>query len=294
MGNSRYEFINSLQGTYTNQLLYLASSRFENDWNSTRHAHTCAEMFFCIDGRGRFFIQDEIFDVTDGDVVLINANVEHTEQSFSDSPLEYIVLGVSGLEFSHANKRGYDSLRFQPQREIVQNYLNAILHEVSLRELHYAEACQYILGLLLIQVQRLSDVSIGNTGVESAHPVNKNAAWAKHYIDEHYSEDLTLDRIAAIVRMNKYSLGHLFRESFGFSPINHLIRRRLEEAKHLLGNSDLSVSQIAEVLNFSSLSYFSQRFHSKVGMSPKAYRESVNGLERKGQDVSIDVFKGTQ
>ena len=114
---------------------------------------------------------------------------------------------------------------------------------------------------------------MGSVDVGDNRPINKNAVWVKQYIDEHYNENLTLDALADIVRMNKYSLGHLFQKAYGVSPINYMINRRILEAKHLLESTDHSVSQIAEILNFSSLSYFSQRFRKLTGMSPKEHRE---------------------
>ncbi len=273
MSNSRYEFLPQTQGLPPCQLLYLASSRFENDWHSIRHSHTCAEMFFCTGGSGRFLIQDETLRVAGGNLVLINANVEHTEQSLRDSPLAYTVLGVDGLEFHSASPRGYALLDYAPRRKEVLALLEVLQREATHREAHYADACQSVLQLLLVELQRLSNTRVGSVDVGDNRPINKNAVWVKQYIDEHYNENLTLDALADIVRMNKYSLGHLFQKAYGVSPINYMINRRILEAKHLLESTDHSVSQIAEILNFSSLSYFSQRFRKLTGMSPKEHRE---------------------
>ena len=282
MSNSRFEFMMPSEGTPSYQLLYIASSRFENDWHSIRHSHTCAEMFFCTDGRGRFLIQDEILDVSAGDLVLINANVEHTEQSFSDHPLEYTVLGIAGLEFQNGTPWGHTLLNYTPYREETSFYLKMLVHEAAHREIHYGEVCHNILSLLLIELQRLSDTRVSTIQEDESRPVNKNAVWIKQYIDEHYGDDLTLDQLADIVRMNKYSLGHLFQKAYGVSPINYMINRRIWEGKRLLESTDHSISQIAEILNFSSLSYFSQRFKKITGLSPKDYRDRFqNSLDSK-------------
>ena len=61
----------------------------------------------------------------------------------------------------------------------------------------------------------------------------------------------------------------------GCSPISYLLARRIAEGKHLLENSNYSVSQISLSLGFSSPSYFTQRFKKAVGLSPLEYRWSV-------------------
>jgi AraC-like DNA-binding protein len=78
--------------------------------------------------------------------------------------------------------------------------------------------------------------------------------------------------------MNKYYLSHAFKREYGVSPINYMITRRIEESKYLLAETDLSMSQIAQLLGFSSLSYFSQVFRKTQGISPMEYRHNAREL----------------
>ena len=72
--------------------------------------------------------------------------------------------------------------------------------------------------------------------------------------------------------MNKYYLSHAFKREYGISPISYMISRRIDESKYLLAETDLSMSQIAQLLGFSSLSYFSQVFRRTQGIAPMEYR----------------------
>ena len=80
------------------RLLYVSRAQYSGDWNSSLHTHGCAELFFITGGHGRFRTQREEFPVAIHDAVIVNANIPHTEVSQLDSPLEYTVLGVEGLE----------------------------------------------------------------------------------------------------------------------------------------------------------------------------------------------------
>ena len=85
---------------------------------------------------------------------------------------------------------------------------------------------------------------------------------------------LTLEQLAEEAHMNKYYLSHAFKREYGVSPIHYMIGRRIEESKYLLAETDLSMSQIAQLLGFSSLSYFSQVFRRTQSLSPMEYRQS--------------------
>ena len=102
---------------------------------------------------------------------------------------------------------------------------------------------------------------------------SRECEFIRRYIDNHFKEDLNLDHLARLAHLNKYYLSHSFRREFGTSPINYLISRRVEESRFLLRKTDYSLSLIAEILGFSSLSYFSQSFHRVEGISPTEYRK---------------------
>jgi AraC-like DNA-binding protein len=107
---------------------------------------------------------------------------------------------------------------------------------------------------------------------------NRQCAAVRRYIDLHFKESLTLDQLAQEAHMNKYYLSHAFKREYGVSPINYMISRRIEESKYLLAETDLSMSQIAQLLGFCSLSYFSQVFRRSQNISPMEFRQSTRSM----------------
>lgn len=278
MSSYRFDFITAPTSDKPYQLLYVASSCYDKDWNSLMHTHKCTELFYCVHGRGQFRTPDGTFDVKKDDLVIINADVEHAESSMASHPLEYLVLGVQGLNFRFDSARGdagYDVLNFEQNRDELLFYLQSILREVDTQEFRYEDMCQRILEILLIQVQRFANVKICTSlpAAEKQHSTNRNCALIRQYIDEHFSEPITLDTLAQMVHINKYHLVRTFQKEYGITPINYLIERRLEESRFMLKNTNYSASQIVSLLGFSSSSYFSQCFRRKEHMSPSQYRE---------------------
>jgi mannose-6-phosphate isomerase-like protein (cupin superfamily) len=78
----------------TAKLLNVASAKYGGDWHSVPHTHNHTELFFIVSGKGQFLIQDQVFPVDANNLVIINPNVPHTEDSLNAQPLEYIVLGM--------------------------------------------------------------------------------------------------------------------------------------------------------------------------------------------------------
>ena len=103
----------------------------------------------------------------------------------------------------------------------------------------------------------------------------------KQYIDLHYQENITLDELSRLTYVNKYYLVHAFKKYIGLSPINYLISKRVEEAKVLLETTNYSVSQISDIVGFSSQSYFSQVFKKTMGTTPFEIRKKKR--EEKSQ-----------
>lgn len=253
------------------RLSYISKTQYSQEWNSNLHTHGCAEMFFITEGHGRFRTQHEEFPVAIHDLVVVNAHVLHTELSQLDSPLEYIVLGVEGLE-TMGGAKGYTMLHLHGGWKELMGCLELMLQEASEARSGYEEVCRHLLEVTLIRLGRQEELSLEPESSDSR--VSRECGLVRRYIDNHFKENLSLDQLAQLAHVNKYYLAHAFRREFGASPINYLISRRVEESRFLLRETDHSLSLIAQMLGFSSASYFSQCFRRVEGVSPIEYRRA--------------------
>lgn len=94
----------------------------------------------------------------------------------------------------------------------------------------------------------------------------------REFIDTHYAEKITLDRLSEEFSINKYYLERIFKEQFGISIINYLSGIRITHAKQLLRFSDKSIEQVGFACGISPLYYFSRMFKQTEGISPSEYR----------------------
>ena len=252
------------------KLLNITWAQYSSEWNSTMHAHRHAEMFFIMSGSGSFQLQRHSFPVSGRSLVIINPGVMHGEQSDPGSPMEYIVLGVENLEMA-ANEQGYALTIFHRDWDAISSCLRLMLQEARSKQDGYSQVCQRLTEIILLRILRRRGMSLASE--EFAQDDSRECGIVRRYIDEHFKESITLDQLAELAHINKYYLVHAFRKTYGTSPINYLISRRIQESRFLLTNSNHSLSQIARILGFSSLSYFSQSFHRAEGVSPMEYRK---------------------
>ncbi len=105
---------------------------------------------------------------------------------------------------------------------------------------------------------------------------NKIIKNAINYINEHFRENVSLERIADYVHMSKIYFRKQFIEATGMSPHEYVKQQRISEAKKQLFISLDSISDIAYNSGFSSQSYFNYVFKKETGTSPKNYREKTS------------------
>ena len=256
----------------TAKLLNVASAKYGGDWHSVPHTHNHAELFYIVGGKGQFLIEDHLYPVNTNHLVIINPNVTHTEVSLNAQPLEYIVLGIEGVELSITeNSNGQFCILDHFESMDITSCLRNILREMELKQPGYEDICQAFMEILIIRLMRSTGLSVPSEPQNFVG--NHQCAAVRRYIDHHFKESLTLDQLAEEAHMNKFYLSHAFKQEYGISPINYMISRRLEESKYLLAETDLSMSQIAQLLGFSSLSYFSQVFRRTQESTPMEYRQ---------------------
>lgn len=273
MSHNRYILnINNMDAIRSGlKLLNVGSARYGGDWHSVPHTHHYAELFYVVSGRGLFQIENEQYPVTTQQLIIVNPNVIHTEVSYQSSPLEYIVLGIEGLEFTPdaREESRFQILDYRDNGSIL-TCLRNILTETENALPGFETICRAYMEILIVHLMRDTKFHLTSDPLPSS---SSQCAAVRRYIDSHFKEQLTLEHLAEIAHINKYYLAHSFKEEFGISPISYQLSRKIEESCYLLQQTNMSLSEIAQVLGFSSSSYFSQIFRKAKNISPSDYRK---------------------
>jgi len=128
-----------------------------------------------------------------------------------------------------------------------------------------------------------ADLAAAASGASAEHAAGESSGGRKkygmkfvtvcNYINEHCTEDLTLDKIASIAGFSKYHFSRLFKQFTGVSFYKYLNQKRIACAQKLLLNPDMSITEITFQSGFTSLSAFIRMFKIFNRCTPSEYRQ---------------------
>jgi AraC family transcriptional regulator len=99
------------------------------------------------------------------------------------------------------------------------------------------------------------------------------------YINDHLSQNISLEELAQELSMSKYYFCKLFKQSIGLSPYQYLIQQRVERAKELLHRDKLNIAEVALAVGFCDQSSLSKHLKRLTGLTPKQLQNRKRSQE---------------
>ncbi len=258
------------------------------------HNHDFCELVLVRCGKGKFLLEKMQYDISAGDVFLIDAQEEHGYSDQGD--LELCGFQFNADAFLDRNSDllhlpGYSVLfhfeiafrqnhKFRSKLHLDKNQLLQACYIITAIEKEYQEqqpgyhtmvTCHF--GLL---VGFLARQYVGPFTPETFEVMNLAKVTA--YIQQNYQQPITLDELAKVACMSKNSLLRAFNRYYRDTPIAYLIDLRIRKASALLKLHDYSITEIAYIVGFSESSYFTRQFYRVHGMSPRQYRARTKSI----------------
>lgn len=130
------------------------------------------------------------------------------------------------------------------------------------------------LKLETLLIELIRGVKVDGT-LDSAYPSDLKITDIYNYITENYKENITLNEICFLFSTNKTSVCYSFKKIYGITVVSYINMLKVKEAKKLMREGKMNLTQIAESLGFSSLHYFSRVFRKYEEKSPTDYIETI-------------------
>lgn len=262
---------------------YNQNSQWVMDRN---HFHEGFEILLSLtDAEGSFFIEDHLYPLKKGSLLLINDAVLHHSVVNNDAIYSRFVLHFSKdtLEAVSSPQTNFlDKLEHLPQycllNEEKLNLLTAMFiacepHEVNKFGYDIKRKMAFI-NILLFVIEELDDPD----KLQPAMPTNfVKVMPILRFIQTHITKELSLDEIADQFFISKYHLCHMFKEATGFTVNNYIINYRILKARELLRKGE-SVQATAEQTGFKSYSHFIRTFTKLTQVSPGQYMRSYRDV----------------
>jgi AraC family transcriptional regulator len=116
--------------------------------------------------------------------------------------------------------------------------------------------------------------SLATMAPRSAGLTSAQLGAVRDFIHAHLAEDISLSELAAVVGLSAFHFSRQFKRAIGVTPYRHVLEVRTEHAKHLMRDTALPLSEVAQMSGFSSGSQFSKSFADIVGVSPRDFRRA--------------------
>ncbi|MEG1847165.1 MAG: AraC family transcriptional regulator [Lachnospiraceae bacterium] len=253
----------------------------------TLHSHDCWEINYVESGSGKYFVDNQVLDMEEGDVYLFNNLSKHMAVSEAGMSLLVIVFRPTLIWMSqdeyHQLLPFYEQNDYfaSPQDRLNQNYLEVIdllgriQKEWNQRKIGYELMIRALLLSLLGMLYRYcSEKENVNGRMKEFQKRFEKIRGILTFLQKHYTEDITLEQISKETFLSKSYINTNFPKVMECTLFEYVDFLRVNQSCMLLKTSDYSITQIATLCGFNSSSYFNRVFKRLMGVSPKDYSKN--------------------
>ena len=271
-----------LENNSLRRVLVECQLREEGFVMSSHHCHSFFEIYYVDRGNCRFMVENNIYDLHQGDFLLIPPDVLHYTR-YLDGPCKKYGIYFRSDDISpqvSAAMPGGSSF-FQETRIFqlpdAHHYQAELLLDRMLTEEKIED--NRTEAMLYLQLQELLLFCSRNCSFLQDIPANirttdRQIVLAARYISDHYMEPISAADIASAAGFSPNYLSKRFREAAGIGVHEYLMFVRLQHAALDLVSTNDSITEIALRSGFSDSNYFKDAFKKKYGITPSAYRKT--------------------
>ena len=240
------------------------------------HYHNHYEIYYLIKGKVRYFINDRIYDINEGDVVLIPPHIIHKTAILMNESAERLLISFTNKFIVYPRNDEifscFENCYFKnPQ---IGGIVEKAADEFNNKDRYSDELIAGYIREILVKLNRLADKS----AYQEVSWNNSIVQKAVLYICENYEKDISLSFLAKKFALSESHFSRQFKMYTGFGVSEYISTVRVKNAEKLLVTTKLSVTDVAQKCGFGSSSYFASVFKKIRGITPLAVR-GKRGLE---------------
>ena len=247
------------------------------------HWHDAMEILFCLNGEVRIHAEHDTLTLSHNQLIVFDSKEVHSIHS--DSKL-YMFLCIHvdkkllsvycpNLELYHIKCR---PVPLDDPKAIQYIHLCQLAHELTRTNIKNASTramCSDGTALLMLAdlIQYFSEYAPPETA--SGHG-NRTIRELISYVNEHYTEKLSLEDAADYVGFSREYFCRFFKQHMGLTFLRYLNEVRISHAGRLLSSTDLSISEIMNTCGFTNQTIFNRLFKEIYGMTPRQARKTLS------------------
>lgn len=247
------------------------------------HYHTSYEFLKVTKGELIFNLDDNEFTLQEGDIVICPSFSIHSATAENeDTGTLGIVTEKLFYRDNDINSRIMVSLscsELKGKQFIIPNShpdnekLTLIFEDIKTENYKQNPLCSLYISSLVNQASIIIARHFNLLNTTNSITNESSIMYALEYIKSHCTEKITLDELSRISKMSKFYFSHKFKEFTGSSPMDYVIKTRVNYALNLINTTNLSMTEISEKSGFCSVNYFNKTIREITGYPPYTYKK---------------------
>jgi Transcriptional regulator containing an amidase domain and an AraC-type DNA-binding HTH domain len=234
-------------------------------------------MIYCVNGKGWFKIEGNNQQVSQGHLLIIPRGTPHSYGSSETDPWTIYwlhFLGHNSEQYFRHLLPGFHTFPLSVEKapkviNLFGEVYDVLQNGFTLDNMILAsQILTHFMGLIFFMNH---DYQL------QLKPSSQDIDESIQYMTKHLAQNLTLNELAAQVNLSVSHYSYLFKNKTGYSPIDYVLRLRIQRACQYLDTTNLDIQLIANKLGFKDPYYFSRIFHQIMGQSPSSYRKIKKG-----------------
>ena len=243
------------------------------NYNFSGEKHSYWELTYVDKGELLTTIDGVSYHLKQGDLIFYAPMQFHTQSTFEKISSSYLTINFK-MNFNHADLLCNKIFSIQRDSYFI---VTRLIEELSNNNLYSDDLSLCYLKELIIQMLRLD-----NSHFHSKPTTNMQQTYENEllndillYIDDNIYEKISVSTLCEHFCISTSMLHSLFRKNMNNTAKNYINELKLSKSKELIRNSTHTLSEISEMLGFSSIHYFSKKFKSYFNISPTEYSKSI-------------------
>ncbi len=229
-------------------------------------------LIYTVSGNGAAKYRNREYELNAGSILLMDCYDYQEYFTVKDS-----LWDIKWMHFYGSTSHEYFNLIYEKHGSVIEPPNSDKIHEVLDEILNMAANSDFLpearVSMLITQIltDLLTDGGYSGDGYH-ARVINEHVKLGMEFVDKYYNSNISLSDMASYSCCSEYHFSRLFKKITGYSPYEFIVKYRINEAKNLLKNTDISVEEISDSVGFGSCSNLIRTFKEIEGMTPLKYR----------------------
>ena len=243
------------------------------NYNFSGEKHSYWELTYVDKGELLTTIDRVSYHLKQGDLIFYAPMQFHTQSTFEKISSSYLTINFK-MNFNHADLLCNKIFSLKRDSYFI---VTKLIEELSNDNLYSNDLSLCYLKQLIIQMLRLDNSHFHSKPTTHMQQTYENELLNDIllYIDDNIYEKISVSTLCEHFCISTSMLHSLFRKNMNNTAKNYINELKLSKSKELIRNSTHTLSEISEMLGFSSIHYFSKKFKSYFNISPTEYSKSI-------------------